>query len=114
VTRDNYCFRCNVQVKNGEWYCETCLPVYQKALEDTRKEDESAEDEFTTEELAAIHSLKRLARKWPKTLMLLSMDGCLYAVRIADQGAIVTGPYGTESDVPIAFIDGISNDGGAW
>lgn len=121
MTRDNYCLRCNRTITIGEWYCDSCQPIYQKALdehrltlEDTRKEDELAEEDFTPDELAAIRSLKRLARKWPKTLMLLSMDGCLYAVRIADQGAIVTRPYGTESDVPIALIDGIHNDGGGW
>jgi hypothetical protein len=89
------------------------LPIYQNALEDTRKEDESAEDEFTTEELAAIRSLKRLAHKWPKTLMLLSLEGGLYVIHTADQGAIATSIDGAP-DVPRVQIDGITNDGGAW
>jgi hypothetical protein len=96
------------------------LPIYQNALdehrltlEDTRKEDELPEEEFTPEELAAIRSLKRLGRKWPKTLMLLSLEGGLYVTHTADQGAIATS-IDRAPDVPIVQIDGIPNDGGAW
>jgi hypothetical protein len=113
---DNYCLRCNTAIKVGEWYCDSCQPIFEAARDEhrlTRKENELDEDEFTSEELAAIRSLKRLARKWPKTLTLLSMDGCLYVIRTADLGTVETSPDGAP-DVPIVQIDGIPNDGGGW
>ncbi|WP_276972421.1 hypothetical protein [Ferrimicrobium acidiphilum] len=118
---DNYCLRCNTAIKVGEWYCASCRPIFEAArdehrltLEDTRKEDELAKDEFTTEELAAIKSLKRLARKWPKSLTLLSMEGSVYISRTADRGAIATRDCDTELDVPLVLIEGVPNDGGGW
>jgi hypothetical protein len=73
------------------------------------------EDEFTAEELAAIKSLQRLARKWPDTLTLLSMEGCIYVTRTADQDVIATrdGWY-SDLGVPMLPILGIPNDGGCW
>ncbi len=45
---------------------------------------EEEEYEPTPEEAAAIRSLRRLARKWPKTLGLFSWSGTLYVIRLPE------------------------------
>lgn len=57
---------------------------------------------ITREEAAAIRSLKRLAKKWPKSLHLFSWSGTL----------MVTKRNSNDIDAEIAIIDGITNDGG--
>jgi hypothetical protein len=57
---------------------------------------------ITPEEAAAIRSLKRLARKWPNSLMLLSWSGSLH----------VTKRNSNDIDALIATILNIPNDGG--
>ena len=57
---------------------------------------------ITPEEAAAIRSLKRLARKWPKTLKLFSWSGSL----------VITKRNSNDIDAYIASVDGIPNDGG--
>ena len=72
--------------------------------------------EPTPEEKKAIASLKRLAKKWPKSLWLFSASGTLNVMRAnEDGGAICTqGKYsGVDPDYILASID-IPNDGGDW
>jgi hypothetical protein len=57
---------------------------------------------ITPEEAAAIRSLKRLAKKWPNSLMLLSWSGTLH----------VTKRNSDDIDASIAHIPNIPNDGG--
>jgi hypothetical protein len=71
------------------------------------------EDEFTTEELAAIRSLERLARKWPKTLMLLSMNGRLRAIHTTDWSRVAE-TFAGDGEMLSVSIPGITNDGGDW
>jgi hypothetical protein len=73
-------------------------------------------DGLTVDEVSAIRALDRLARRWPKTLMIASMAGNLEVLRLTeggfhpmkgeglDQGAIVY-------SVPPGLID---NTGGDW
>ena len=57
---------------------------------------------ITPEEAAAIQSLKRLARKWPRSLCLFSWSGTLMVVK----------RNSADNDAEIATIEGIPNDGG--
>lgn len=67
-------------------------------------------DILTKEESKAIRSLKSLAKRWPKSLILFSQSGGLHIIKIHpdhpedDNGRIVD------------YIKGIPNDGGdsAW
>lgn len=68
----------------------------------------------TEEERRAIATLKRLARRWPKSLWLFSTSGSLCVMRFRQDGerARVDGG-GMDPDYCLATID-ISNDGGDW
>lgn len=70
--------------------------------------------ETTGDEQRAIEALERLARRWPRTLTLLSYDGSLSVVHTADRDTITDGNSPRREDLIIANIDGIPNDGGAW
>jgi hypothetical protein len=72
------------------------------------------EESATDPERAAIGALQRLAKRWPRTLMLLSYDGGLSIIHTADLDAIADG-YGPErQDLVLASINDIPNDGGGW
>jgi hypothetical protein len=69
---------------------------------------------FTTEERQAVESLRRLARRWPRTLTLASMGGSLVVVH-SDDKAFSDGWNPAERSVNVlAHIDGIPNTGGDW
>ena len=57
---------------------------------------------ITPEEAAAIQSLKRLARKWPRSLCLFSWSGTLMVVK----------RNSADIDAEIATIEGIPKHGG--
>jgi hypothetical protein len=57
---------------------------------------------LTTDEVRAINSLKRLAKKWPRSLRLFSHAGTL----------IVTKANRHNVQATVSFIEGIPNDGG--
>ena len=57
---------------------------------------------ITTEEAKAIQSLRRLAKKWPKSLQLFSWSGSLHVIK----------RNSNDIDASIAHIEGIPNDGG--
>jgi hypothetical protein len=64
-------------------------------------------------ECAAIEALQRLAKRWPQTLTLVSMDGALHVIHTGDERyGLSFGP--DRQQAIIADIDGIPNDGGAW
>jgi hypothetical protein len=78
-----------------------------------------AEDEnyaaLTDEERRAVASLQRLAKRWPQSLKLISMEGSLGVIRTADPRWVDdTKPSFERQAAIIADIDGIPNDGGAW
>lgn len=72
-------------------------------------------EQATGEEARAIRSLQRLARRWPKTLKLISMDGSLHVIHTDSEGLP---EYGEDREVRqaciLADIRGIPNDGGSW
>lgn len=66
---------------------------------------------LTTEEVKAIRSLERLARKWPQTLTLFSAAGSLIVIKTDTPSRSLADTRMTEADV-LANIYGIPNDGG--
>ena len=62
--------------------------------------------DLTKEEELAIRSLKRLAKKWPKSLQLFSWSGSLTVLKAERPKDLVSKWY------PVSKILGISNDGG--
>jgi hypothetical protein len=69
----------------------------------------------TTEEQKAINSLKRLAKKWPKSLWLFSASGSLCVMRAGEDGEQATlGHGGMDPSYILDNIHGIKNDGGDW
>lgn len=70
---------------------------------------------LTDPELRTIAELQRLARRWPRSLTLVSMDGALSVIRTGDPRFGFDSGNGTERQQSIiAHIEGIPNDGGAW
>lgn len=66
-------------------------------------------------ERKAIASLKRVARKWPKTLWLFSGSGMLYVMKKGSDGnTVMTNLGGVDQEYIVDRIAGISNDGGDW
>lgn len=61
---------------------------------------------LTQREISVIVSLKRLARRWPDSLQLVSAAGTLVVVRTDDDREREF------ADRVVAEIDGIPNDGG--
>lgn len=69
------------------------------------------EECLTTEELKAIGGLRRLASRWPRSLMLASMDGELVVLR--NRESRMDGANINQEEI-VAEIDGIPNTGGGW
>lgn len=72
--------------------------------------------EPTDEERRAIASLRRLAKRWPKSLWLFSGSGRLCVMRNGQDGRrVMTNDKdgGADSDYCLATI-AITNDGGDW
>jgi hypothetical protein len=70
-------------------------------------------DPMTEEEVKAIRSLHRLAKRWPQTLTLASMGSSLCVLHTGDPrwGELL----GIDRAKAILDdIDGIPNDGGDW
>lgn len=68
----------------------------------------------TPEERSAINSLKRVAKKWPKSLWLFSANGSLHVMRCGSDGTrVVTKDGGVDPDYSVGTIK-IPNDGGEW
>ena len=72
------------------------------------------EIDLTKEEEAAVRSLKRLAKKWPKSLWLFSASGTLWVMKYKPDGERAMDGFGVDQDYVLAKIDGIPNDGGDW
>lgn len=69
---------------------------------------------LTPEERNAIASLRRLAKRWPRTLTLASMDGSLVVYRTGDE-RFDDLDGGDRTDAVIADdFHGIPNTGGGW
>lgn len=70
-------------------------------------------DELTDPERKAISSLQRLARKWPRSLTLVSMGGALAVIRTGDPRFLEDGPLERHEAI-LEDINGIPNTGGDW
>lgn len=74
--------------------------------------------ELTDDERKAIATLKRLAKRWPKTLWLFSASGTLTVMRYGPNGEqmIVGGHLSGNGCDPNYIVDTIDipNDGGDW
>ena len=69
----------------------------------------------TKEERNAINTLKRLAKRWPKSLWLFSASGSLCVMRKGPDGEHVMGQFGgVDPNYELDSISGIDNDGGDW
>jgi len=74
--------------------------------------------EMTVQERRVVFELRQVARHWPATIMLVSMDGGL---QVVDKGAFHAGndqrnlgAAERQALCVLADIDGIPNDGGGW
>lgn len=71
--------------------------------------------DLTDPELRAIGELQQLAKRWPKSLTLVSMDGGLAVIRTGDPRFDFDGGNAMERQQSIiAHVYGIPNDGGGW
>jgi hypothetical protein len=71
-------------------------------------------DDLDDRELAAIGSLQRLAKRWPRSLTLASMGGSLVVVRTNDARFTDGGAAPERSAAAVAYVEGIPNTGGDW
>ena len=71
------------------------------------------EIELTEAEEKAIASLRRLAKRWPKSLTLASMGGSLVVVRTNDERFDSSSTL-ERAEAELAEIRGIPNTGGDW
>lgn len=70
-------------------------------------------DPLTEDEAKAIRALQQVARHWPPTLMLVSMDGSLYVAHVGDK-RLHDPDERVSKQAIIENIPGIPNDGGGW
>lgn len=70
--------------------------------------------ELTKEEEKAIAALRRVAGKWPKTLMLFSANGSLYVMKLNEKGDHMDRWGDPDQSLCVTTISGIRNDGGDW
>lgn len=69
---------------------------------------------LSSDERRAIASLKRLAKRWPKSLVLFAGNGGLSVLRAAPGGGLPMTERGTvDGDREVAEVD-IPADGGGW
>ena len=71
-------------------------------------------EELSKEEKKAIDALKRVAKKWPKSLWLFSGSGSLCVLKKADgKNRAINATGGVCQEHVVATIN-IENDGGDW
>lgn len=70
--------------------------------------------DMTAEEANAIAALRRVASRWPRSLMLISMEGSLHVVRNDESRFDPSDGTAIDPDAVIADIEGIPNTGGSW
>lgn len=72
---------------------------------------------LSKEEQNAISSLKRLAKRWPKSLWLFSASGSLHVMQKDSEGRrkmLARIGTGVDQEYIVETIRGIDNDGGDW
>lgn len=71
-------------------------------------------DPLTIDEHAAIQALRRLARRWPRSLTLASMGGSLVVFHTGDERWGAGLPIERAEAILADDFGGIPNDGGDW
>lgn len=66
----------------------------------------------TAEERKAIRALEKLAKTWPKSLMLFSWSGSLCVVKTKSDGTMPIESNREMNERVVGVIRGIGNDGG--
>jgi len=70
--------------------------------------------ELSRKEINAIATLKRLAKRWPDTLWIMSAAGTFKVMKMGPNGFPVMAGSGTyDQNFDVATVD-IPNDGGDW
>ena len=72
----------------------------------------ASSDVRSSEEASVVRSLQRLAKRWPRSLTLVSMGGTLSLIHTRDRRFDADGMERQEAI--LADIDGIPNTGGDW
>lgn len=75
--------------------------------------DEANDAALSDTERKAIMALHRLAKRWPETLTLVSMDGGLHVIRTGDP-RFASDDRVERGDAVIQTVTSIPNDGGGW
>lgn len=73
----------------------------------------ASSDDLTPEEASVVRSLQRLAKRWPRSLTLVSMGGALSVIHTRDRRFDADGCMERQEAI-LADIDGIPNTGGDW
>lgn len=73
----------------------------------------ASSDDLTPEEASVVRSLQRLAKRWPRSLTLVSMGGALSVIHTRDCRFDAGGGMERQEAI-LADIDGIPNTGGDW
>lgn len=72
---------------------------------------------LSDDERRAIDTLKRLTRRWPRTLMLASMGGSLHVLRLREDGdhpMRADDRTAIDPDAIVCSLPHIPNTGGDW
>lgn len=70
--------------------------------------------DITKKEESAVNALRKVAKKWPKSLWLFSASGTLCVMKYkSDRTRGITRFGGVDQDYIVDTID-IANDGGDW
>lgn len=93
-------------------YTDQKMTLNRKPARTTDPADDGLADGFNNAEQRAVDALRKLARQWPRTLMLFSNAGELTALRIADLDAFSAGGGELPRELPSEVIQSITNDGG--
>jgi len=83
--------------------------VWARRVQET---DEPMTREPTDDEIKAVAALRRVAKRWPRSLTLLSMAGSLCVVYTDEASLDREGDR--SPDMVMWYVDGIPNDGGDW
>jgi len=71
-------------------------------------------DRLTAAERRTLHRLKTLERNWPKSLVLLVMDGEVTLARLDNDGNPISRHESYHPDAVVEIFSGIQSDEATW